>query len=200
MEPKSSFSVKCRYCNPFLCPKVPKLIPPNISSCRILQILTNTLFSVLSPFVSSFTTYLTRIFVWRPRSVLTLSVKDIIKSHNQFRPTKRVIIIKYTWFEIIKRQSRRLRCYLKLHHSQLFNSNCNQTNKRSIAERKGELHPQKHSFVCILDNLEQHIIIEVLITIMSFWDTHSKGFLSLNCGKLKIALKIRKIFRIIQNW
>lgn len=39
-------------------------------------LLTNTLFSVLSPFVSNLTTYLTRIFVWRPSSAFTLSATE----------------------------------------------------------------------------------------------------------------------------
>lgn len=45
-------------------------------SCLDVCILTNTLFSVLSPFVSNLTTYLTRIFVCRPSSDFTLSAKE----------------------------------------------------------------------------------------------------------------------------
>lgn len=41
---------------------------------KIKTILTSTRLSVLSPFVSNFTIYLTRILVWRPINALTLSV------------------------------------------------------------------------------------------------------------------------------
>lgn len=46
-----------------------------VEAAAAASTLTKTRFSVLSPFVSNLTIYLTKIFVWRPSMDLTLSAK-----------------------------------------------------------------------------------------------------------------------------